>query len=303
MSKLLLLVNYGGPSLGREREYLKNLFSDEVLIPLPKHLRWLFANFIALLRYKETRQILEDMGGESPLKEQAERQVLKLSEILKDHRVDYAMLYSEPLLENKLKELQKEDFEEIKVLPLFPQYSAATWGSVEKKVSKSGLKNVKFLKPFYKCKGFLKGWEEAIKETVEGLKEPFLLFSAHSLPLYLVERYKDPYPGQVEETARFLAENLNLPYRVSYQSKLGPIRWLEPSTDWTIKELAKEGVEEIVVIPISFVAENSETLWEIDLNYRKLAKEVGIKTFRRVPIPYLSEYWLKCWASLTEQLS
>ena len=118
------------------------------------------------------------------------------------------------------------------------------------------------------------------------------------MPLYLVEKFKDPYPLQVEKSAKLIAEFLNLPYKVSYQSKLGPIRWLEPSTEEVLKELSEKGYKEVVVIPISFVSENSETLWEIDINYSNLAKELGIEKFVRVKIPYKSRHWLECWKSL-----
>ncbi len=300
MEKLLLAVNYGGPTLGRETEYLKNLFSDPIVFPLPFPLRFLFSRLMALWRKRESRQILEEMGGESPLLTQTERQIKVLKELLPEGwETDLAMLYSKPLLKEVLKEASQKGFKEIVILPLFPQYSSATWKSVEFVVSKSPPKGkVRFVRPFYDCEKFLLGWEKAIREVLEGLKEPFLLFSAHSLPLYLVRRYDDPYPEQVEKTASLLAQKFSLPYAVGYQSKLGPIKWLEPSTEELIKKLAKEGVEELVVVPISFVSENSETLWEIDLNYRYLAKSSGIKTFRRVPIPYLSEDWLHCWRDL-----
>jgi len=294
MSQLLLMVNYGGPTLGREKEYLKRLFSDEVLFPFPKPVRLLLANLIATLRWKETREILHSIGGKSPLLEQTLRQAEALAKLLRGWDVKVAMRYSHPLLEEVLKGIK--EFPRLVVFPLFPHYSAATYLTVERVVRKIHPRAL-FTEPFYSCEGFVKGWVLRIEETLkkEKLSSPLLLFSAHSLPLYLVKRYKDPYPLQVEESARLIAQRLNLPYKVSYQSRVGPIRWLSPSTEEVIRNLAYRGVRELVVIPISFTAENSETLQEIDQNYRKLAQALGIRRFVRVSIPYDHPLWIECF--------
>ncbi|HIC08847.1 MAG TPA: ferrochelatase [Aquificales bacterium] len=299
MQNLLLVVNYGGPQKGKEREYLKRLFSDPVLFPFPAPLRWILGNLVALLRRGETAEILSAVGGTSPFLKQTFEQAKALGKLLEGWEVGVAMRYSDPLLEEVLRNIAPERFENIVLLPLFPQYSVATWGSVERVVEKSPLKGkVKFAKPFYGCENFILGWVEAIEKTLKGLEKPFLLFSAHSLPLYLVRKYGDPYPKQVEESAKLIAQRLELPYKVSYQSRLGPIRWLEPTTEEALKKLRKDGVKELVVIPISFVSENTETLQEIDLNYRQLAENLGYHSFRRVKIPHLHPEWLECWKEL-----
>ena len=299
MQNLLLVVNYGGPVRGKEREYLIRLFSDPVVFPLPAPLRWLLGNLVALLRKGETAEILSAVGGSSPFLKQTIEQAKALSRLLKGWDVRVAMRYSDPLLEEVLKQLNPKGYGKVAVLPLFPQYSVATWGSIERVVKKSpfGEKAV-FTEPFYGCEKFIPGWVEAVKGTLKGLKNPHLLFSAHSLPLYLVERHGDPYPKQVEKSAKLIAQKLNLPYTVSYQSKVGPIKWLEPSTEDALIDLRQRGVEEIVVVPISFVSENTETLWEIDVQYRILATKLGFKTFKRVKIPHLHPLWLECWRGL-----
>lgn len=299
MENLVLLVNYGGPSKGKEKDYLFRLFSDPLVFPLPKPLPLLLGKLMATLRWRETSKILDEVGGESPLLNQTLEQAKLLGEHLRGWEVKVAMRYSEPLLEDLLKDIRGK-YHKVVVLPLFPHYSVATWGTVEWVVKKY-LPGAVFVKPFYSCRGFIEGWVEAIKGEIEDLKNPFLLFSAHSLPLYLVRRYKDPYPLQVEESARLIAQRLGLPYKVSYQSRVGPIKWLSPSTEETLKELSLKGVSELLVIPISFVSENTETLQEIDLNYAALAGELGIKTFRRVKIPYNSSKWVSCWKSLVEE--
>jgi ferrochelatase len=191
---------------------------------------------------------------------------------------------------------------EVILLPAFPHYSIATWKTVieetEKYLPEGRLKTVR---PFYDCKGFITGWVEEIKKHVGGLKKPFLLFSAHSLPLYLIKR-GDPYPEQVKESARLIAKRLNLPFAVSYQSKLGPLKWLEPSTEEALKKISSEGVKEVVVIPISFTTENSETLYEIDRYYNKLSRKVGIERFVRPPVPYDSPNWIDCFKKLIEEI-
>lgn len=296
MANLLLVVNYGGPLRGREEEYLKRLFSDPLLLPLPSPLRNVVANLIALFRRDETSQILSAVGGTSPFLKQTFEQAKALGEILKGWEVRVAMRYSDPLLEEVLGDIDSERFENIVVLPLFPQYSVATWGSIERVIENSQLKKkVKFVKPFYNCENFILGWVEAIEKNLKGLEKPFLLFSAHGLPQYFVRRYEDPYPQQVAESAKRIAQKLGLPYRVSYQSRLGPIRWLEPSTEKAMEELRREGVRDLVIVPISFVSENTETLQEIDIDYRLKAVELNFYTFRRVEIPHLSPKWLKCW--------
>ncbi len=298
MGKLLLLVNYGGPECDPKsaEEYLKNLFSDPLLFPLPSPLRKLFATLLAKRRRKETLQILKAIGCKSPLKEQTALQAKALVRKLPGWEVRYAMRYSPPYIGRALKDADK--FETVKVLPLFPHYSVSTWGTTIKEVEKHLPKgDFSAAKPFYDCPQFITGWVEAVLAQLKGLKNPFLLFSAHSLPLYLVRHHRDPYPDQVEKSAQLIADELNLPHLVGYQSAFGPLRWLSPSTEEVIKNLASQGVKELVVIPISFVSENSETLQEIDITYRKLAEKEGIEKFVRVKIPFNSPRWIECFAS------
>ncbi len=301
MKKTVLFVNYGGPSANREGaiRYLKNLFSDGVVFPLPKPLRWLLANLVARARWKESVEILKRIGGESPLLSQSGEQAKELQRRLgEDYAVKVAMRYSPPFVGEVLRDTTGE----VILLPAFPHYSFATWRTIEEEVKRQlGGRKLKVVKPFYDCDGFITGWVEEIEGHLKGLKNPLLLFSAHSLPLYLVRR-GDPYPKQVLESARLIAKKLGLPFEVSYQSKLGPIRWLEPSTEEVLKKLPSRGVEEVVVVPVSFTAENSETLYEIDVYYKGLAREAGIKRFVRVPVPYKSHRWMDCFEHLIKNL-
>ncbi len=302
MPKKVILVNYGAyTTYGDIKPFLRNLFSDKVLFPFPRFLRKFIGLLVSELRFKEGKQILEAMGGRSPLMEQTEEQKKLLERALgREYELRIAMRYSEPLLEDVLK--KTESGKKLIILPLFPQYSVATYGSI-KSVVEGSLKGRNYIltEPFYRCEGFIKGWIEAIEKSLEKTRKPFLLFSAHSLPLYLVRRFKDPYPSQVEESARLIATRLGLPYKVSYQSKVGPVRWLQPSTEEVLRELSLKGVEEILIVPISFVAENSETLVEIDITYKELAGSLGIRNFIRVPIPYNSPRWIDCFKKLIRE--
>jgi len=130
---------------------------------------------------------------------------------------------------------------------------------------------------------YIEAMVENIKESLPGWKDYFFLFSAHSLPLYVIEE-GDPYKKQTERTVELIMEHFpGVPYKLGYQSKVGPIKWLEPMTDRLIEELARDGVKRLAVIPVSFVSEHSETLYELDIQYGELARNLGIEDYRRVP--------------------
>ncbi len=296
--KTVLLVNYGSPGTDKRsaKEYLKNLFSDKRVFPLPAPLRFILSRLVSNLRWRESVEILKTIGG-SPLLKQTEEQAEALRKRLgEDYRVLYAMRYSEPLLEKVLEEIPES--EEPVLLPMFPQYSKATWGTVLELVEKKRGEKFKVVKPFYSCPEFVRGWKRAVERALKGLKNPFLLFSAHSLPLYLVKKYGDPYPLQVEETAKLIAKDFDIPFKVAYQSRLGPIRWLSPTLEEALSEVLKKGFKEVVVVPVSFTTENSETLYELDVYLKEFALKGGFKKFVRVKVPYKNPLWVECFAEL-----
>ncbi len=307
---LVLLTNYGGPTSEKEiKPYLRRLFSDPAVFPIPKFLRTLLGFIVSHVRSRETFQILQTLGGKSPLISQTQEKANKLQEMLgSTFHFRVAMRYSHPLLEEYLKNYSqlRKKYKRLVVLPMFPHYSFSTYGSIERLIKDHGLENqITLTRPFYNCPLFIEGWKKALKKTLQEFykqnpsEEPFILFSAHSLPLYLVKK-GDPYPQQVKESVELIMEGFNLSYSIGYQSKVGPISWLEPSTEEVIFNISKKGVKHLIVLPISFTAENSETLYEIDIQYRQLAKDLGFKTFKRVPIPYLSTDWLNCLKELIE---
>jgi ferrochelatase len=143
-----------------------------------------------------------------------------------------------------------------------------------------------------------------IKDSIEGVPRDgmHILFSAHSLPQKVIDR-GDPYKRQTETTVRLVMEHFrDIPHTLAYQSKVGFAKWLEPSTDKSIEDLAKRGVKTLVVVPISFVSEHSETLYELDIQYRELAKTSGIGNFLRVPTLQKEPLFIKALASLIKEI-
>ena len=287
----VVLLSMGGPdSLEAVEPFLRNLFSDPDIIRMPPLLQKPLAFLIAKIRAKKTMHYYELMDGKSPHREQTEEQAKALQRSLGEgYKVVVAMRYWHPFTEEALRELFREEIEKIILLPMYPHYSRTTTGSSFKEFfrvySRSSYPRVPVVKveSYHDHPLYIKALVEKIRETIEKPEEYFFLFSAHSLPMYVVNE-GDPYPKQVEETVRKVMEHFpNVSWALGYQSKVGPIRWLEPSTDQLIKDLARKGVKKLCVIPISFLCEHSETLYEIDHQYRNLAFSEGIETFTRVP--------------------
>jgi len=230
------------------------------------------------------------MGGKSPQKEQTLAQAKALQEALGyKYKVVVAMRYWHPFTEEAIKELFKENVEKIILLPLYPQYSKTTTGSSFNEFFrqyKKLNKNIPVIKinDFHNYPTYIKAMVENIKANLhKNYKDYFFLFSAHSLPQKVIAE-GDPYKSQTEKTVQMIMKHFpNQNYKLAYQSKIGPVKWLEPMIDEVIKKLAQEGIKKLVVIPVSFVSEHSETLYEVDYQYGKLAKELGIKDYIRIP--------------------
>jgi len=297
--KGVLLVNMGGPSSLEEVEpFLKNLFSDPYIFPLP--FRGLLAPLIARLRAKKVKAYYEAIGGGSPQLYQTLRQQRALKKLLgPSYEVAVGMRYSPPFIKDALNELLKAGVKKLLFLPLYPQYSTATTGSAYAELKRHLPKEVelKAVEEFHDHPLFIQSWVERIRESLpEG--EAYLLFSAHGLPKKLIKR-GDPYQQQVERTAYLIAKHFpHLPWSVSYQSKVGFGEWLGPSTEEAIKKLAREGVKTLVVVPVSFVSEHVETLYELDLQMAELARKEGIERFIRVPTPQDHPLFIQCLRDL-----
>ena len=302
MSKKIavLLLNLGGPdSISAIRPFLTNLFLDRQIIRLP--LQPIMARLIARGRAKKVAKRYEVIGGKSPIldltNEQADlvKKALNDTSEISDAGVDFetfiGMRYWHPLIGDAVKEIKEGGFDELVALSLFPHYSRATTGSCvhefETALGKSDLK-VEVIDRWFDHPVYLDAISETIKEglnefSTELRKDVQVLFSAHALPQEFVDD-GDPYPEHLRTTIDGVVERTGeLNWHLTYQSRSGPVEWMEPQTDGEIRRLASEGHESILVVPISFVSDHIETLFEIDIMYKELAVEHGIKEFKRSP--------------------
>jgi len=289
----VLLLQMGGPdSLEAVEPFLLNLFSDREIIKIgPAWLQPIIARIIVKKRKGHVEENYALIGGKSPLRRLTEEQANALEKALGgDYRCFVAMRYWRPSTLEALAEIRRAGITDITVLSLYPHYSKATTGSSIKELKRVLAEtkvnfNIKYIDSFYNDIGYIDALEEKIREGLEQfhpLAEVDLLFSAHSLPQSFIDE-GDPYLEHVQESVRLVMERFTLPHHLAFQSRAGPVKWLEPSTDDMLKSLAEKGVKNLLVIPLSFVSDHIETLHEIDIEYSKKAWELGIGKFERMP--------------------
>lgn len=291
--KAVLLLQMGGPdSLDAVEPFLLNLFSDREIIKIgPAWLQPIISRFIVKKRKAHVEENYALIGGKSPLRELTEEQADALEKSLgSNYRCFIAMRYWRPSTLEALAEIRKAGITDITVLSLYPHYSRATTGSSIKELKRILAEakadfNVKYIDSFYNDSGYIDALEEKVREGLalfHPLADVELLFSAHSLPQSFIDE-GDPYLNHVTESVRLVMERFGLPHYLSFQSRAGPVKWLEPSTDDMLKRLAESGVKNLLVIPLSFVSDHIETLHEIDIEYSKKAWDLGIAKFERMP--------------------
>ncbi len=287
------MVNTGGVNtFGSYVSFLFKMFQDPRILPLPKILRLPVAATIALLRapfgYKKYRII-----GGSPVIPMMKEQAQLIKE-LSGCETHIACLYSRPLFEEMLKDKTLS----FTVIPQFPHFSFTTYGCIIDRLFAFKRDDVKIAKPYYNHPLFIEAWRKAIMNAYFG---EHVLFVAHGIPESLVKA-GDPYERQIHETARLISESLNISnYSVAFQSRIGPTSWTKPYTEDAIKALAKKGIKEVMVVPISFTNEHLETLYDLDIELKSLASSVGIRVYKRVRVPYTSQELLKCWISVAQE--
>ena len=300
MSRLaVVLMNLGGPDrLESVRPFLFNLFNDRAIIGVPQPMRWMLAQLISRRRAPVARLIYEELGGGSPLLKNTEDQSAALEAELRrlhptgDIRCFIAMRYWRPLTEETVDAVADWGADSILLLPLYPQYSTTTTASsVKRWRAAAARKGLRIPTTVLCCYPALGGFVSAVAarirdalRTVSGGRIPRILFSAHGLPEKVIAR-GDPYKVHVERTAAAVVAALqgeSFDWTVCYQSRVGPLAWIKP---YTVDEIRRAGVDKVplVVVPIAFVSEHSETLVELDIEYRKLAEEVGVPAYRRAP--------------------
>lgn len=295
MATAVVLMNLGGPdSLEAVEPFLRNLFADPAIIGLPAVLRLPLARVAARRRARVAREIYASIGGSSPLLANTEQQARALERVLGSAcRCFVAMRYWRPTSDEAARSVSDWRADEVVCLPLYPQFSTTTTASSVKAWRRAtqqiGLQlPTRVICCYPEEKGFVDAVAECIRPALAAVREigrPLrLLLTAHGLPLRIVQA-GDPYPRQVALTGAAVARALGEPdldWRICYQSRVGPLKWIGPSTDEEIRRAGKEGVA-LVVAPIAFVSEHSETLVELDRDYRRLAEESGVPLFIRVP--------------------
>jgi ferrochelatase len=301
----VLLLNLGGPERIEDvGPFLYNLFSDPEIIRLPipalqKPLAWL----ISTLRSGKSQEAYRSIGGGSPLRRITDQQARELQSELRQRQVQattyVAMRYWHPFTESAVADIKADAVDEVVVLPLYPHFSISTSGSSFRELQRLRQADPAFsrlpircIRSWYDHPGYVQAMAELIAREVQECNDPTtarIFFSAHGVPKSYVEEAGDPYQQHIEACTDLIMAELarqlghGNPFTLAYQSRVGPVEWLQPYTDQALVELGEQGVKELVVVPISFVSEHIETLEEIDIEYREIATEAGITTFRRVP--------------------
>jgi len=301
MSKKIAVVlfNLGGPDdLDSVQPFLFNLFNDRAIINLPNPFRWVLARFISKRRAPIAKDIYRQIGGKSPLLDLTENQARALETELSDLgevKCFIGMRYWHPMVLEAAERVNRFDADQIILLPLYPQFSSTTTGSsLEAWDCASVLTGMTKKAKAVCCYPEEPGWIAAqvdlilksLSETDVG-KPKRILFSAHGLPKKIVDK-GDPYPDQVKQTVDAIVSGLQkeisdpLDWVICYQSRVGRLEWIGPSTDDELKRAGKDGLG-VVVVPVAFVSEHSETLVELDIEYRELAEQLSVPTYQRVP--------------------
>ena len=305
MKKAVILFNLGGPDkLESVEPFLFNLFNDPEILSIPSIFRYPLAKFISKRRAPIAKNIYKEIGNKSPILELTEEQAMSLEKSLStegDYKCFVVMRCWNPRANEVIKKVKNFDPEEIILLPLYPQFSAATSGSSINEWSDLCKKENYNVKTKIICcypteSNFLQSHVNLIKKILKNInnKNFKLLFSAHGLPEIKIKK-GDPYQWQVEKTVKSIMSKLtdqNLDYTITYQSRVGPLKWSGPSTDEEIIKYSKEK-KGIVIVPVAFVSEHSETLVELDIEYKKLAEENGCSFYKRVPALGVEEYFIK----------
>ncbi len=286
----VVLMNLGGPdSLDAVQPFLQNLFSDPDIFKIPLVQKPL-AKLIAKKRAPKVIEEYKLIGGRSPIGYWTEIQRKKLEAQLnnsgKNFKVFVAMRYWKPFTKDVAENISKNDYENIFLLPLYPQYSISTTGSSVNEWNRHYKKdnsNVVLIENYYKNEKYIDAVLERINQALNKFHDKskvYLLFSAHGIPVSYVKK-GDPYQKQIEETVELVVNRgkFTNPYSLAYQSKVGPMKWLEPSTDKEIERLINVGYKNLLVIPIAFVSDHIETLYELDIEYRHIAKENGVENY------------------------
>ncbi len=293
----IVLFNLGGPDSKKAvKPFLFNLFNDKYIITLPKFLRYFVAWIISSRREKTAQEIYSYLGDKSPILDETKAQADSLEKSLEgslksDYKVFICMRHWHPMSDKIVGDIINYAPEEVILLPLYPQFSTTTTlSSIEEfscKLQKK-LSNIlyKTICCYPKNKNFIQSHVDLITKSLEKIEDKDnyrILFSAHGLPKKIIES-GDPYQWQVENTVRAIIDQLpfsGIDYKISYQSRVGPLEWIGPNTEDEIEKAGKEQ-KELMIVPVAFVSEHSETLVELDIEYKVIADKHSMN-YVRVP--------------------
>lgn len=300
-------MNMGGPNnLDEVEVFLKNMFNDKYIIGAPQPIRAMIGLMITTMRKKEAKENYKLLGGMSPIVGHTKRLMRRLRKVV-DADVFYKMRYTPPFAKDVMKDL--ESYDEIYAIPMYPHYSSTTTkSSIEEFVKwakKCGLKaKIKTLDSYYDHALYNKAIVERIKEAISDVDstEYELIFSAHGLTKRTIDK-GDPYQKHIianVECAKKELEEQGIKFKnihLAYQSRLGPMEWIRPYMDDKLHEMKDK---KVLVYPISFTVDNSETECELEIEYKEIAQEVGIKDYRVAKAPNHNEYFIATLKDLYE---
>lgn len=293
----VVLMNLGGPdTLDSVRPFLRNLFSDPAIISLPWPLRTFVAEMISRTRNHKARKVYQQIGGGSPLLSNTKDQSFHLCRSLHDQlpnqevEVFIAMRYWHPLTAEVIAHVKAFQPTEIVLLPLYPHFSTTTTGSSfsewHQQAYQQGLTvPTREIRCYPQDPAFIEAHVDLLGPWIEKAAlygSPRILFSAHGLPQRVIDA-GDPYEGQIHQTTQAILKKISpsVESAVCYQSKVGPLKWLRPSTEEELKRAGQDKAP-VIIVPVSFVSEHVETLVELDRDYRSLAEEAGVPFYGRV---------------------
>lgn len=306
------MLNMGGPdSLAAVEPFLYNLFSDRELIQLPLGglLQKPLARLISHFRAKKVVENYRAIGGASPLLEWTNRQAAGIAAALGPNWRPYvAMRYWAPRAETALGQMARDGVEEAVVLSMYPHYTGATTGSSVNDFRRAAAKvhptlRYRVIESWYDWPGYLFALAGRVRAGLESFHELVrdevqIVFSAHALPQKFIDR-GDPYLDQVLATVKgVMAEWGERPWHLGFQSRSGPVQWMAPDTLEVMDQLGAAGHRSVLIVPISFVSDHIETLYEIDVEYRDHAQNCGIGNFARAPSLNVDPDFLRSLAEL-----
>ncbi len=310
----IVLLNMGGPNNLEEVEmFLTNMFSDENILTMKSDLlRSIVGTMITFTRTEKSQEIYRKIGGKSPIVGLTRELVKKLQRRVHENIiVDFAMRYTPPFADEVIERLNKEEVDKIYLIPLYPQFSTTTTKSSledfeEHYHNSSGNAILVEVKHFFENQNYNKAIVQRIKEKMGDAKcEDFdIVFSAHGLPKKIIEAgdvYENHITRHVEIIKKMLAEeNMNFyEAHLAYQSKVGPMEWLKPSLEEKLRVIKNRNV---IIFPIAFTIDNSETDYELDMEYREIAHELGFTDYRVCRCPNDSDFFVDALFELYEKM-